>query len=106
MIFKNSQGKIIGDLTDNVFSKTVEGSKHLMKIFDAYGVDRDVLNKLPKDCKIQITDKETGILYEADRETFRLKGIKKDFGHSIQYFLPRKHFTSPNQAAIEWFDNL
>jgi hypothetical protein len=50
--------KMVGTLSDGVFYKLVNKSKHFMRIYDAWGIDKEVLNQLPKETKMLLTDKK------------------------------------------------
>jgi hypothetical protein len=92
--FENSEGKVIGKISGDVFSKRVFASKHLLRALDAWGIDKSVIDSLVKEGvkKIVIYEKEGGIYYEVSVEDFVAKGIEADFGHGKQIFLPRTYF--------------
>ena len=110
MIFKNKQGKMVGELKSGIFHKKVSKEKHLYRTTDSWGIDRDVLKSLPDGTNIIIQDTDKGgILYYASKELFRQKGVKKEFGiHGAQVFLERRHFGTQElfQKQIDWFDSL
>ena len=85
--------KVIGELDNEVFYKKVSDNKHLMKIYDAYGIDSGAFREHlhPINAKIVI-ESESGI-YESDAKSFQEKGIERDFGYGSQIFLSRKFFT-------------
>lgn len=93
--FRNSEGKVIGKVSGDVFSKRVLASRHLLKALDAWGIDKSVIDSLVKEGvqNIVIYEKEGGIYYEVSVEDFVAKGIEGDFGHGRQIFLPRTNFT-------------
>lgn len=104
MNFKNSQGKSIGALKNGVFSKTISGRIHILKILDAIGIDLSVLQHLPPHCEIKITDKDDGQEYVTTLDVYRDKGIKKNFGHGYQYFLPRRYFNAEETIQSSLFE--
>lgn len=100
--FHNDKGKIIGVLNGGVFSKSVKGSKHLMRIFDAWGLEERVVKKLADICEeVRVTDTESGTVYSTTPDIFREKGIAKNFD-TPQIFLPRKEWKiiNPKQEAL------
>ena len=97
-------GKHIGSLEGDTFTKDVKGSLHLMKIYDAWGLDLKMFDKFlkPINAKIIIHDKESGITYSTTASTYELYGRKKSHGYRDQIFLARLHFAqdNPNQQKL------
>lgn len=97
-IFKNTKGQKIGWSKEGIFRKEVSKKKHLMKIFDAWGIDLDVLNQITKTCtEIRILDKDEHKVYTTTPEQYMTLGIKRNF-ETEQIFLPRKHFNVTNHT--------
>ncbi len=96
--FKNTGGKIIGKTTGNVFEKRVKKSKHLLRKWDSWGIDKVVLDSLVRDGiqKIIIHETEEKIGYSIPVKDFAEKGIEADFGYSKQIFLPLVYFDKEN----------
>lgn len=92
-IFKNQKGQKIGWLDEHgVFRKVVSSSRHRLKVMDAWGIDKRVVDELDGSCKeIKIKDDETGIVYHCTFETFKEIGVLRDFVGE-QVFLPLKYF--------------
>lgn len=92
--------KVIGELDKQTktFSKKVKVSKHLFRIFDAWGIDgkffKEVL--LPDNYTISIYDTEEKIKYITDAKTYDKEGqfyhFKGKIDHKPQIFLSRYHF--------------
>jgi hypothetical protein len=92
-IFKNKKGQKIGWSKEGIFRKEVSKKKHLMKIFDAWGIDWDVLSEIKDTCtEIRIRDKDEHKVYTATPEQYMTLGIKRNFDGE-QVFLQRKHFS-------------
>lgn len=92
------QNKTIGYLEDNIFTKKVKESKHLLRIMDAWGIDFDVFNEQLNNTTIRIIDIETDTEYETTSNIFKKKGVIRTFGnHGQQIFLSRKHFEVRNK---------
>jgi len=90
--FKNDKGQHVGELKNGIFRRQVHGSKHLMKIYDAWGMDESIAQELFGKCEeIRILDVEELIVYSVQFETFMQHGFIKDFGNE-QRFLPRKQW--------------
>lgn len=89
------EGKVIGVLEDNVFSKQVIEAKHLMWTLDAWGIDKEVFDKLLTTALIRITD-EKGKVYEASGQMYLKHGVVRDRGHRLQIFLSRRYFDKPD----------
>jgi len=96
--FKNSSGKFIGKITGNVFEKKVKKSKHLLRKWISWGIDKSVLDILVRDGiqKIIIHETEEKIDYSVPVKNFAEKGIEADFGYSRQIFLPLVFFDKDN----------
>jgi hypothetical protein len=99
-VFNNNKGQIIGWVRGDTFYKEVLGSSHLMIKYDAWGIDKKVLDQIPTK-KIRIRDKETGIIYATTAERFVEKGIRHDFGYGEQLFLPRDKFQAENSKQVK-----
>lgn len=100
MTFKNKKGQVIGTLKEGVFLKRVEEKKHLLRIWDAYGIQASVMDRLPSKTMIKIID-ETGKVYRATVEDFLHNGKVKEWGdHGKQWFLSRKHFMDDNPTLF------
>lgn len=97
--FYNDRGNPIGLLNDDlIFRKCVEGSKHLLKVMDAWGIDKNIVDELGTlKCKeIRIKDKETSIIYCVEISRFMEYAVERNFVGS-QLFLPKKYWTTKKQ---------
>ncbi len=102
MIFYTPNNKMAGELKEGVYRKIVKGSKHLFRAYNAYGIEKIIINKLKGDCEeIRIKDTETGNIYATTYDNFVDKGIEHDWG-TPQVFLPLKYFaiTSTKQNKL------
>lgn len=79
------------DSETKTFYKKVDDSKHFMEMFQGYGIDGEVLKALPDGSNINITNQDNKV-YEATKEDYLNYNATKDFGHGVQYFLPRNKF--------------
>jgi hypothetical protein len=93
--FKNASGKVIGKVSGDVFCKKVVKSKHLLRKWNAWGIDKAVVDSLIRNGikQIIVHEKEENIDYETSVKDFVEKGIKEDFGHGDQIFLSLENFT-------------
>lgn len=86
--------KMVGELSiidgKGVFWKHIDESKHILKVMDAIGIDKDVLRSLPEKTEIIILGKEAK--YRTWKESYLEKGKLMDFGYGKQIFLPRYFF--------------
>jgi hypothetical protein len=96
--FKNKQQKTIGAVKGNAFEKYVKKSKHLFRKWNAWGIDKTIVDGLIRDGIeiIKIHETEEKIDYSIPVKDFFQKGIEADFGHSKQIFLPVIHFHQGN----------
>lgn len=93
--FKHN-GKKYGylDLDTGIFRKVVNSRKHKMKMFDAYGIESNVVEQLDAlgTKEIRIKEDDTGRVLHASYATFKEKGFEKNF-QTPQVFLQLKHFS-------------
>lgn len=92
--YRNRKNKVVGELKDGIFRKRVKLSKHLLKMMDAWGIDKAIIDNLEMQrCKeIRILDEEYDVVYSIPFLDFKYRGIPKDFGEDAQLFVPREHF--------------
>ena len=97
--FRNPGGKIIGRISENAFCRKVKKSQHLFRKWNAWGIDKAVVESLVRDeiPRILIHDKEEKIDYEVSVKDFAEKGIEGEFGHGEQIFLPLENFEKHNK---------
>ncbi len=91
--FRNAQGKIVGELNDDVYISKRSKSKHLLRVMDAWGIDKSILKELEEEgCeRIEIYDEENEEMYGIALETLKEKGVERNFV-GPQIFLPRKYW--------------
>lgn len=106
--YHNSRGNRIGVLHDDgVFRKVVVKEKHWFKKLNGWGIDKAVLDDLPKGTQIRIKD-DKGVIWSTDRETF-LTGITVDFDHGEQIVLYKDIFTKDGKEgsyAKDWKESM
>lgn len=91
-MYRNSNNKVIGEERGDTYFSNRKGSKHLMRIMDAWGIDKNVLDSI-KATRISITDTETKKTYSISKDEFIAHGVKRNFGFGEQVFTSRKFFT-------------
>jgi hypothetical protein len=94
MWYTNKRGQRVGELRDGIFRKKVSGSKHLLKMMDAWGIDSSIVDELEKQgvAEIRIKDIETESVYKTSLDVFLGHSVSRDFGAGEQRFLSRKFF--------------
>lgn len=100
MLFRNAKGKIVGELVNDIYRKKVEGSKHLLKMMDAWGIDKSIVVELVSHGaqEIRILDTESDIVYSVPVTEFVDKSVVRDFGETEQMFLSRHFFTKKDMV--------
>lgn len=91
---EDGNGRMIGTFKDGVYRKIVRKSTHLMKKFDAWGIDKNAFDELcEKGMKeIRILDTEDDVVYSATPEDYKKEDWVQDLGHGEQMFLRREKF--------------
>lgn len=94
MLFTNHKGQPVGELLDGVYRKVVNREKHLMRIFNGYGIDSSILERIIEEgCReIRVKETDTGNILSTTPESFMENGVGRDFGDGSQVFLPLKYF--------------
>jgi hypothetical protein len=94
--YRNKKGYVIGTLKDGKFRKKVVKDRHLFKIFDAWGIDSQVVEDLKKEKteEIRILETTEDVVYSVPLEQFIEHSVEKDFGDGKQLFVSRKFFTA------------
>jgi hypothetical protein len=100
--FTNQKGKRIGTVSGDTYSKKVKKSKHLLRILNAWGIDKEVVDHLARSgvTKVLIHESEEKIDYFVPLSEFIEKGILRDFGHSPQVFLPITSFIQNDGSSL------
>ena len=91
-IFRNKEGKTAGILIGDIYQKTVNRSKHLMRMFNGYGIDKEIFEQLKElGCKtIKIIEIDTNKILDCPFSLFDEKKILKQFD-GPQYFIQGKY---------------
>lgn len=95
-IYVRSMGKklCVGYIKGDTFHKVVNINKHLFRKANAWGIDYRILKeRLMGTVKvINVTESVYRTEYWTTPGIWFNKGLKKDFGHSLQVFLPIREF--------------
>lgn len=96
----NGRIKIVGEIHDDVFEKTIVFSKHHFRKANALGIDEDLTPQLlAAGVKtIRLKDIENGRIYTISLPRF----IEKSWVHTFQQFQPQR-FVSCDQFAVSDF---
>ena len=96
--YKNSDGKVAGLLIGTVYQKTVNRAKHLMRMFNGYGMDVKIFEDLKKSgcTEIKIIEIDTGKVLSCPFSFFEEKKILKQFD-GPQYFIQGKYLNDGNK---------
>lgn len=103
MQFKNKKGKIIGNLgEDKAYRSRREGSRHILRLMDAWGIDKAVVDTLEhEECtQVRILDEEDGVVYSTSLENFTAHSVQRDFD-TPQLFMSRKYWeVTPKEKRV------
>lgn len=97
---RNVSGKVIAHIKDNILYKKVKRSKHYMKVLNSWAMDTRILEE--EFGEVKILDTENDQIYIVPKHIWLEHGIKKNFGHGDQTFLPLHYFQvlSKNQPQL------
>ncbi len=109
---RRADGKVIGNIIGDTLVKKVSGSKHMLRNPKGWAVDKSSVLQAKQSgaTKIEIRDRETGILYRSSMECFIRYGIDFDRGFGSQIALPLERWTVINPTntpdrQLGFFDN-
>lgn len=93
-----ADGKIIGQIEGDCLYKVVSGSRHMLRNPRSWAIDRFTLQdaEMKGVKRIEILEKETGIVYHSPISEFWNAGIEKNLGFGLQLALPMKYWTTSN----------
>jgi hypothetical protein len=78
-------------MRNGIYLKKVIRSKHLMRMFMAYGIDKDVFDILEGECtEIRIKETDTGNYFRIPYKLWKDNQIIKDFDGKQSFFPLRK----------------
>ena len=81
------KNKVIGILDNGIFRKTVDKSKHFMRLNQSWGIDLETFKDLPENTQIFLMDDEHQKIYRTDWKTYADNGTVEDYGHGRQIML-------------------
>lgn len=100
---RSADGRVIGNIIGDTLVKRVYGSKHMLRTPKGWAVDKTSVfeAKQAGAKKIEIRDRETGIIYRSSLDSFLSYGINFDRGFGPQIALPLDRWTviSPADAT-------
>lgn len=93
MDYHNTKGQIIGRMRDGIFRKLVNKKKHLMRIYNAWGIQYAVVQQIKDECtEIRIKDISDESVYSIPFKDFMSKAHVEDHGDGMQAFCELEHF--------------
>lgn len=88
-------------MTNGIYRKKVQKSKHLLYKHQAWGIDRAIVEELiNRDCtEVRILDTENDIVYKIGFDKFRAYALEDDFGFGVQKFLPLHYWETGKRTT-------
>ena len=87
-------GKICKEDGKNVFHKRVKEKLHFFRNLKAWGFQEEIISELDRNNVFEIVVRtEKAKIYKTTLSTLKKDGIRKDYGHGFQIFLPLKFWT-------------
>jgi hypothetical protein len=88
-----NKNKNIGHISNRVFEKKINERRHLMHVLgDTPGIQSSINECLNDFDTIRITT-DKGNIFETSKENWLKNRFSKNFGHGLQYFMSRDHWT-------------
>lgn len=86
--------RFVGKVVDDTLRKNIQGSKHILRIDDSIGWDKQIIDNIsPEIENLEVLDTEDNTVYRVGRYFFQRHSVVRDFGHNPQYFLSRKQWS-------------
>jgi hypothetical protein len=85
---KHGDEKVIGELYDSTFVTQRDPDKHLMRRWDAYGINAELIDSGDIETIIIVENGKNQFVTAADVKTHGR--YHKEEGHDAQYFIPRE----------------
>lgn len=91
--FFNNHNKLCGWWVDGVYRKVVNSEKHRLRVMNAYGIDKVIVDELTKlhTTEIRIKEEDTGVIWKVDFQHFVDTGVERNLD-TPQVFLPVRYF--------------
>ena len=100
-----ADGKVIGEVVGQVFSKPVKGSRHMLRVPPAWAVDAVSITQAKQAGAkwIEIHDQESGAIYRCSMANFERHGFAFDrgFGGQIGLALERWTEIKPGEQPLQ-----
>ena len=97
----DGDGRVAGFILERkgvlYLDKRVDQEKHFFRKYNGYGIGDAALRAAQAAGArfARFHDDRRGLLYLADLDLFRVRGVCVNFGHGVQWILPLKHWTQP-----------
>ncbi len=101
--FYNDNGYEIGRFEEGVYKKKFQGSKHILRKYDALGIDKKVVLELNANGCYEIRAKnlENGVVYTIPFKDFQRFAILDNLGAGNQLFCPLKNWNRSDNPQIK-----
>ena len=100
---RRADGRIVGEIVNGVFSKSIDASKHFLRVPPAIANDLDVLAQAKeRGARVcEITDRETGTTYRATIEKIWRRGFHVERGHGAQIALALSEWARDGEPTAD-----
>jgi len=97
-------GKVVGEIEGDTYITKRVKAKHLMRIYDAWGISSTVIQKLKlSNVSRIVVISDDGMEYRTHMLNFLSNGITKEWGGDEQVFLPLKFWSEAIKGQQELF---
>lgn len=100
--FDAAKNKIVmaGEIKNNLYIKKVNRSKHFLRIYGGYAIQKEILQELKDSVTDIIIQEDTGDEYRITMENFLKRGFDIDFGHGKQTVVNEKYFSKKEKYQL------
>jgi hypothetical protein len=100
--FDKAKNKVVmtGEVKNNLYIKKVNRSKHFLRIYGGYAIQKEILDELKDSITDIIIQEDTGVEYRITMENFIKRGFDIDFSHGKQTVVNEKYFTKKEKDQI------
>lgn len=91
---------ITGEILNDSYVKRVTRSKHFLRNYGGYAIQKEILNNIKDSVKEIVILEDTGSEFRISIENFIKRGFDIDWGHGKQVVVNEKFFTKKEKSQL------